>query len=999
VRGLILILAMAIFPISALAQTAAANGYCTLGGAPAVTSGLSSSNYLQGIVPLCTVTVYLTGTQTKATIYADSNNTPLTNGFTANIDGSWMFYVAKGPGYDIVMSGGTPLPISPYWPKTITDVITGGVEGIGIVTNFSAGNLSPLFTTSVTNSSSTPALSFSLSSTGNFNLFGNFSGLPAVPSWWTLAAGSNIVLTPSGGDVLTISSGVAAGLNQMVPAPTVDSYGYVILYPTAYSISNSGYCTGASTNTSGAITEFIGTGLGAACAITYTGFSLPPGLLPANIKAVYGFTIAGYQGDDIYKNNQIKMTCSDGTYGGILFNNSHIDFPMNPYSLQIYNSSQAPPSFNYANAYCSASLVDYGSDGYPSLYQINSVGLIVYGAFTTPAQSGLQVVLPLSYNATLDTLGLGLVPSWLWSPGDSGTSGGTADAYTLTYLQPTPGYSLGLQEVFVPVANNATTTPTLNVDGLGAVTITKLGATALAANDLTTTALAVVIYDGTHWELQNPQTQSGAGTAISINGTSVSTANINSTVPNVDSGYTAATIKRDPTTGGVIAEFPTGTGSGVSSINSTPGAFTFAGAGVSCSGTTCSFSAGGGGGSSIDILSPGKPSGTTLGTYQKDGTVIASSTLTLLSYVPITITAWSINGSNVATFTASNTMNAGQQYLLSGFTTGSFFNGQTITVLAAGLSSSQFEANFTHASGSASESGTATPLPGYVSRVWVALQGADPSNCTVKIFINGSGTASISVPLQNFFLATYAYQNAQVPSALSTYFTSYNQTTGTGSTYSFTLPIPFTTGIQVAIVNTTASTLTDWYMVDYHMGVPNTWPYTEVLHVDVNTDVTGITANTVTTLTNYTGGNPGRFVGMWWLEDSAPGSLNPVGASMEGAFALYLDGSASPNITSSGTEDWFGYGYYFGGNGLPQTYSSAPGGQIPGGWMDASGQVTIMNMGTTNGKTDSAVRYHLIDPIYFNSGLKMTWACGNTSYVSFTGTCTLWSTVFYYTQQ
>jgi len=68
------------------------------------------------------------------------------------------------------------------------------------------------------------------------------------------------------------------------------------------------------------------------------------------------------------------------------------------------------------------------------------------------------------------------------------------------------------------------------------------------------------------------------------------------------------------------------------------------------------------------------------------------------------ITAWSI-ATNVATFTAPNSLVAGDLVALSGFGTSTFFNGVTVTVLAAGLSSTQFEANLTHANGSAIEAG------------------------------------------------------------------------------------------------------------------------------------------------------------------------------------------------------------------------------------------------------------------------------------------------------
>ena len=55
--------------------------------------------------------------------------------------------------------------------------------GTGTVTTFSAGNLSPLFSTSVANPTTTPALTFSLTNAGANTLFGNISGGSAAPSF------------------------------------------------------------------------------------------------------------------------------------------------------------------------------------------------------------------------------------------------------------------------------------------------------------------------------------------------------------------------------------------------------------------------------------------------------------------------------------------------------------------------------------------------------------------------------------------------------------------------------------------------------------------------------------------------------------------------------------------------------------------------------------------------------------------------------------------------
>lgn len=55
--------------------------------------------------------------------------------------------------------------------------------GGGTVTSFTAGTLSPLFTTSVATATTTPALSFSLSNAAAHTFFGNFTGSSGAPSY------------------------------------------------------------------------------------------------------------------------------------------------------------------------------------------------------------------------------------------------------------------------------------------------------------------------------------------------------------------------------------------------------------------------------------------------------------------------------------------------------------------------------------------------------------------------------------------------------------------------------------------------------------------------------------------------------------------------------------------------------------------------------------------------------------------------------------------------
>ena len=89
-----------------------------------------------------------------------------------------------------------------------------------------------------------------------------------------------------------------------------------------------------------------------------------------------------------------------------------------------------------------------------------------------------------------------------------GVGGGTAQAQTVT-TTPQPGtLAAGMQVCWTPMNNNTATAPTLAWGTFAAKPITKVsagGVTALIANDLASTAINCGIYDGTEYQLQNPQ--------------------------------------------------------------------------------------------------------------------------------------------------------------------------------------------------------------------------------------------------------------------------------------------------------------------------------------------------------------------------------------------------------------------------------------------------------------------------------------------------------------
>lgn len=82
-------------------------------------------------------------------------------------------------------------------------IVTIAATNNGTVTNFSAGDLSPLFTTSEATTTTTPALTFSLTNAGANTYFGNATGSTAAPSYTAAGAltktdDTNVTLTLGG---------------------------------------------------------------------------------------------------------------------------------------------------------------------------------------------------------------------------------------------------------------------------------------------------------------------------------------------------------------------------------------------------------------------------------------------------------------------------------------------------------------------------------------------------------------------------------------------------------------------------------------------------------------------------------------------------------------------------------------------------------------------------------------------------------------------------------
>ncbi|MBQ0152332.1 MAG: hypothetical protein KBS61_05505 [Chryseobacterium sp.] len=142
------------------------------------------------------------------------------------------------------------------------------VGSTGTVTNFSAGDLAPLFTTTETNTSTTPALSFALTSASAGTIFGNNTGATAAPAYFSASS------LPLAGDVTgTLGANKVVKIQNVNVSATAPTAGQVLQYntsngqyePTSLPAASNDWALTGNATTSGAAalgstsTNYVGT--------------------------------------------------------------------------------------------------------------------------------------------------------------------------------------------------------------------------------------------------------------------------------------------------------------------------------------------------------------------------------------------------------------------------------------------------------------------------------------------------------------------------------------------------------------------------------------------------------------------------------------------------------------------------------------------------------------------------------------------------------------------
>jgi hypothetical protein len=238
---------------------------------------LSANNYVAlGWLPVSGATTYDVLKLTGPSIPSGASSIALHTGLT--VTSSTDMGTATST-YTLAAPPPTPVPYISYNSQDYTPpvlYVTGigpiGAGGAGTVTSFSAGNLSPLFTTSVANPTTTPALSFTLDNFLADSIFGNFTGSSAAPSTQAIPAcandGAHALVYPShtltcesissggtpggtNGQIQYNNSGAFGGFTASGDATVTTSTGAVsvnnLSHVTNGSLANSGLANSATT--------------------------------------------------------------------------------------------------------------------------------------------------------------------------------------------------------------------------------------------------------------------------------------------------------------------------------------------------------------------------------------------------------------------------------------------------------------------------------------------------------------------------------------------------------------------------------------------------------------------------------------------------------------------------------------------------------------------------------------------------------------------------------
>jgi hypothetical protein len=238
---------------------------------------------------------------------------------------------------------------------------------------------------------------------------------------------------------------------------------------------------------------------------------------------------------------------------------------------------------------------------------------------------------------------------------------------------------------------------------------------------------------------------------------------------------------------------------------------------------------------------------------------------------------------------------------------------------------------------------------GIVRRMW--LSGTIPRSADqmqhvrIEMYWDGCKTPAVSAPIGDFFGLglgkSKAYKNALFSNP-------------EGRSFNFTIPMPFKKSAKIVLVNESSSHALIWYDINYTLEkVPEDAMYFHAYWNHVSKTTLGADYEILPSLKGK-----GRFIGS---------NISVISDSLlrntwfgEGEVKVYLDGDNKlPSLSGTGTEDYIGSGW-------------------------GQGEYQDLHQGSLISDDKNGVycfyRYHLPDPIFFNSDCKVTLQqIGNSS--------------------
>ena len=228
--------------------------------------------------------------------------------------------------------------------------------------------------------------------------------------------------------------------------------------------------------------------------------------------------------------------------------------------------------------------------------------------------------------------------------------------------------------------------------------------------------------------------------------------------------------------------------------------------------------------------------------------------------------------------------------------------------------------------------------PGTIRHIWITVDSEAYRSCLIRFFWDNELYPSVEVPLGDFFACTHGlrYRINSLP-------VSVNPSGGFNCYWS----MPFRSEARIEIENLSSRSFKGFfYQIDYSLGqVPASAAY---FHASWRRTVTTRDNPEHVILDNVKG--KGHYVGTVaaWTQFSN-------GWWGEGEVKFFLEGEDTPTICTTGTEDYFGGAWCFG-----ETFSSPFCGYPL--WSKGEGEVPRHGL----------YRWHIPDPIRFNSSIKVT---------------------------